>query len=191
MRNERQKMAIIPEAQQLAKDGIAQHLHNLGAEWAHVIDRGLEMCESPIEQLFLAEFLVQPMPVFFHSILWFQYPVVEPQGRYTDEVWMEKCPDFVLVTPQASIGEFRVDFLIRARFHERPLREVLVVECDGHDFHERTKEQAKRDRSRDRTLQSRGLRVFRFTGHEIHRDPSACAYEVRKFLEELELSDRP
>lgn len=158
---------------------------------AHVIDRGLELCESPIEQLFLASFLTMPMPVFFHSNFWFQHPVVAAPGRLTDEAWMEQCPEFVLVTPQAQVGEFRVDFLVRARFHERPLRDVLVVECDGHDFHERTKEQAKRDRSRDRTLQAMGLRVFRFTGHEIHRDPTACAYEVRKFLEDLEYADRP
>ena len=36
----------------------------------------------------------------------------------------------------------------------------VVVECDGHDFHERTKEQAANDRERDRGLQGLGFSVF-------------------------------
>lgn len=39
-----------------------------------------------------------------------------------------------------------------------------VIECDGHEFHERTKRQAARDRSRDRAIQAFGYRIFRFTG---------------------------
>jgi len=45
----------------------------------------------------------------------------------------------------------------------------IVVDCDGHDFHERTKEQAARDRRIDRKLSVAGLIVARFTGHEIWR----------------------
>jgi very-short-patch-repair endonuclease len=54
----------------------------------------------------------------------------------------------------------------------------LVIECDGHDFHDRTKVQASRDRARDRTLQSLGFQVFRYTGADIWRDVMACATEV-------------
>lgn len=54
----------------------------------------------------------------------------------------------------------------------------VLVECDGHDFHERTKAQAKRDRKRDRALQQNGEKVFRFTGSEIWEDPIGCAWEV-------------
>lgn len=53
----------------------------------------------------------------------------------------------------------------------------VIVECDGHEFHERTKHQAQRDRSRDRELQRSGYRVFRFTGSELFKDPFACAKE--------------
>lgn len=62
---------------------------------------------------------------------------------------------------------------------------VCIVECDGHDFHERTKEQAKRDRSRDRAFQSAGIPVFRFTGSEIYADSLKCAREVEIFLRNL------
>lgn len=46
---------------------------------------------------------------------------------------------------------------------------ALAVECDGHDFHEKTKEQARRDKSRDRILISHGIHTIRFTGSEIFR----------------------
>jgi very-short-patch-repair endonuclease len=54
----------------------------------------------------------------------------------------------------------------------------LIIECDGHDFHEKTKHQAARDKQRDRLLQSIGYKVFRYTGSEIHRDAISCAEEV-------------
>ena len=50
----------------------------------------------------------------------------------------------------------------------------LIVECDGYEFHDRTKQQAQRDKSRDRDLQSLGVPVF-FTGSEIWADPFKCA----------------
>lgn len=73
---------------------------------------------------------------------------------------------------QHQIGPYRVDFMI-----EREGRRI-VVECDGHDFHERTKEQAERDKSRDRELTALGYTVMRFTGSEIWRNPFAAAQEV-------------
>ncbi|MCP5810307.1 endonuclease domain-containing protein, partial [Klebsiella pneumoniae] len=55
---------------------------------------------------------------------------------------------------------------------------MLLVECDGHNFHERTPEQAKRDRSRDRDLAFQGYRLLRFTGREIYHDADGCAREI-------------
>ena len=54
----------------------------------------------------------------------------------------------------------------------------LAVECDGHDFHEKTPEQAKRDKSRDRDLLNSGYPVMRFSGGEIHSDPRKCSEQV-------------
>jgi very-short-patch-repair endonuclease len=78
--------------------------------------------------------------------------------------------------PQPS---WRVDFFLVAFSIFLPSKPiVLVVECDGHEFHERTPGQAERDRSRDREAQLRGLRILRFTGREIWRDAAACAKQV-------------
>ena len=87
---------------------------------------------------------------------------------------MSSAPAFVIVVePQRWIGNYRVDFLITYRYFGPVLQ--LVVECDGHEFHERTKAQARRDKKRDREI---GPKVYRFTGSEIHASPEVCAYEM-------------
>lgn len=84
----------------------------------------------------------------------------------------------LIVRPQAKMKGRVVDFLIHALdIHTNQWRQ-LVVECDGHDFHERTKEQAARDRAKDRALTLKGKDNFRFTGSEIWRDPWDCARQI-------------
>jgi very-short-patch-repair endonuclease len=85
----------------------------------------------------------------------------------------------VLVTPQFVWNSYRIDFCFRYRGAPHKL---IFVECDGHDFHERTKEQAEHDRSKDRAIQAAGIPVLRFTGREIWRDPSAVAAEIFDFM---------
>ena len=82
-------------------------------------------------------------------------------------------------TAQHTLGNYRADFAIMYQGHH------VIVEADGHDFHERTKEQAQRDRQRDRDMQLMGWRVLRFTGSEIHRDAVGCARQVEEFLHAL------
>lgn len=61
--------------------------------------------------------------------------------------------------------------------------DCLVIECDGHDFHEKTKGQAKHDKERDRNLQLEGFRVMHFTGSEVFKDSDKCADQIMKMLE--------
>lgn len=82
---------------------------------------------------------------------------------------------------QAQLPDWRVDFLLSIKGPERWHR--LIIECDGHEFHERTKEQATRDRARDRKAQELGFEIFRFTGSELWRDPSKCANQVLNWVE--------
>lgn len=73
---------------------------------------------------------------------------------------------------QHLIGSSRVDIALLGK-------EVkIAIECDGHDFHERTKEQAARDKSRDRSIVAEGYALFRFTGSEIWADALGCAEQV-------------
>lgn len=86
---------------------------------------------------------------------------------------------------QVKLAGWRVDFVLHYPDIEvsRWSLKKLLIECDGHDFHERTKEQAKRDRSRDRAAQYEGLPILRFTGSEIWNDPYGVADEVLAFME--------
>ncbi|MBV2144218.1 DUF559 domain-containing protein [Falsochrobactrum sp. TDYN1] len=96
---------------------------------------------------------------------------------------------YLILQPQVQIGNYRVDFVLSAwtsgyvySAHKRsttePYWRKLVIECDGHEYHERTKEQASKDRSRDRDLTNLGFDVFRFTGSELWRDPWECADQL-------------
>jgi very-short-patch-repair endonuclease len=80
----------------------------------------------------------------------------------------------------APIGPYEADILL-SEVHA-PDRALVVVECDGHEFHERTKEQAAHDKRRDRYLAAEGYRVLRFAGSEVYADPHTAAREVYAFL---------
>lgn len=130
----------------------------------------IDQCESPIEQLLLAALFVD------HDCLEFDVIFMgkcEPNIRFSRD-------ETIYVYQQAKVGEYRADFLI----HDCSVPEEIqaprwmVVECDGHDFHERTKEQARHDKKRDRFFQSLGFKVLRFTGSELWADAKQCAEEV-------------
>lgn len=141
----------------------------------HSFAWSLERCESPIEKLLAAAFVAPAACREFDTRLELLNP---PSGK------IEHCQappiDGVFMWQQISIGPYRVDFLLDS-YPGRNLR-PLVVECDGHDFHERTKEQAQRDKARDRFLVGRGYRVLRFTGSEIFADAEEAAHQALKIL---------
>lgn len=125
--------------------------------------RGL--CQSPIEVKFLtsmlSELMAQESTSGFSMIL-----------RKYD------------IRPQEKVGPYRIDFGVG--YHPMEPMDVLTnsqsiriaVECDGHAFHEKTKEQAARDKARERAISLEGWTVLRFTGSEIYKDADACARTV-------------
>lgn len=108
--------------------------------------------ESPIEQLFHASL----------TLLW--DTLMLPRGTG------------LKVEQQVPIGNYRADFLFTVVKKEGG-KANIVIELDGHDFHERTKEQASRDKARDRWMAANGFEVLRFTGSEVWRNPFKCAAE--------------
>lgn len=90
--------------------------------------------------------------------------------------------DTFVIVPQYEVpGVGHVDFAIFApHWSAEPL---VIVEADGHDFHERTPEQASEDNRRDRVLQRRGFPVLRFTGTDVLRRSRECAREVAEFAQ--------
>lgn len=90
------------------------------------------------------------------------------------------------IQAQVPVGQYRVDFMVS--FSVGGVTERVVVECDGHDFHEKTREQAERDKRRDRDIAAFGFQTLRFTGRELFRDPFECADEVADLLSEKAFS---
>jgi len=127
----------------------------------------IEHCESPIERL-------------MHVSL----------ARKVGKMQFINGNHMATVINQAEIDcygkKYRVDFLIIVtdfRDHEDMIK--VVVECDGHEFHEKTKEQSTRDKKRDREMLACGYRVLRFTGQEIWKDAMRCAKEVENTIREF------
>lgn len=86
-------------------------------------------------------------------------------------------PPGVVMRQQEHVGDYRADFFFKVVDKDGTLRQ-LVVEVDGHDFHERTKAQAAHDKSRDRWMTGNGYHVMRFTGSEVYANPFKCAQDV-------------
>ncbi|CDV96386.1 Protein of unknown function (DUF559) [Desulfitobacterium hafniense] len=98
------------------------------------------------------------------------------------------------VIQQRDVGidgkKYRLDYLIRAYNVNSKEFAQYVIECDGHEFHEKTKDQARRDKERDRVLTRNGYKILRFTGSEIIKDPLKYGLEVIETVVKL-LGDKP
>ena len=133
--------------------------------------KGIERCGSPLELELAKAFSRQAR---------FQWRKPE------DHPWeVGRWPGwFLTLLAQPHYDRYRPDFSISTWAHEDDdlLPFVVVVEVDGHDYHERTKEQAEYDKRRDRFMTSTEARVFRFTGREVYRDADACACEILEYV---------
>jgi very-short-patch-repair endonuclease len=106
-------------------------------------------------------------------------PELTPIESKIDEIFeklKKDCPAFHYWS-QHRILNYRVDFMVWS-VAPTPSGDIkllkFIIECDGHDFHEKTKQQVAYDKKRDRDLQALGFRVLRFSGSEIYKDPKAC-----------------
>ena len=77
-----------------------------------------------------------------------------------------------------SKPHYRIDFILYFWNALGTADISIAIELDGHDFHERTKEQAKRDKQKDIFLQKNGYLIARFTGSEVYNDPEDCVNQV-------------
>ena len=61
--------------------------------------------------------------------------------------------------------------------------EGFVIEIDGYEWHEKTKEQARIDKEKDRTYIKNSFIPIRFTGYEVYHHVDSCIKEVFEILE--------
>lgn len=111
----------------------------------------------------------------------------------------ESCND-AKIEPQHKVGKFRCDFYVDlfGYFveHEYPFtmnelekikKELpeIVIELDGHQWHEKNPSQVEKDKQRERFIVSQGYKVYRFSGREVYRRPLECVSEVRAQVREI------
>lgn len=164
-------------------------------------------CESPIERLMLAHLIYDdssgyggpsehetfwdyPMDAYFSSHLaraTMKCAVADyanaPQPE-KDQIILHRLSrerGNMAFDTQVVVADYRVDIAVYVIGPDKTLLKI-AVECDGHSFHEKTKEQASRDKKRDRELQKHGWLVFRFSGSDIWNNGRACSAEIHEFI---------
>lgn len=159
---------------------------------AATLEHPFGQCGSPMERMLLSALIVATLQRGYGLKL----KALTTEAQFPAYA----STDSVTIEPQAQMGQYRVDFkvsleslshrLIRAEERVFPyLTTHLIVECDGHDFHDRTREQASRDRARDRWLQGFGYPVYRFTGSDIWRDVFVCSGQVLEGLTQMAIRE--
>lgn len=149
---------------QMMAERFAQEMHS------NCIDVGMQ---SPIEDMFW---------IACNAICEAEYQDVNPEftavgdGNYVGG-------HGVHIKPQALIGTYRVDFLV-SQHGIGPISHLspIVVELDGHDFHDKDKRQRSYEKARDRFLVKHGFRVVHFTGSDVVKDPFKVAFEVLEMI---------
>lgn len=128
-----------------------------------------EVCQSPIEKT-----------------LYFAFELISFDFDRDD------CPEYEL-EPQVEIKangkKYYADFVFiynedkGTGYEYSPINPIsLIVECDGHEFHEKTKEQVKHDNERDYDLKVAGFDVLHYSGSQIFNDPLKCAKEIYDYI---------
>ena len=148
------------------------------------LERLITVCESPIEEMMLCSLCI----VCHENAESVRYRIREHDFGDLGQIF-----DSFQIEPQAVIEKYRVDFLLTysADIRDEPQSsssqwhsQAVIIECDGHDFHEKTPNQAQRDKERDRHLQKLGYKMFHYTGREIWYDVFKCAHEAVKSIQE-------
>lgn len=81
----------------------------------------------------------------------------------------------IRLRPQVVASGYRLDFALACHVKGFP---KIAIELDGHEFHEKTKEQATYRNERDRALQMAGWQVLHVSGSEFYRNPFGCVHEI-------------
>ena len=140
-------------------------------ELEHIESFVINECESPMEELFAIAFYSYGAKDFVDASLHYHF-----DGKR-----------YLVIRQQMKVEKYRADFLIEIKGGNVETS-YYVVEIDGHDFHEKTKEQVKRRNERDRFFASKGMTVIRFSGSEVYNDPDGCVESVCECIIDNEIN---
>lgn len=130
----------------------------------HVCGLDYSKCKSPIEVIFnfTYDLILYSLGGLFCTYM------LEPQYKvnYEDNTYYL---DFAFIADDSPFNIKDTDFR-------------LAIECDGHEFHEKTKEQVARDNEREYALKMLGFDVLHFSGSQIYNEPFRCAAQTIKYI---------
>lgn len=134
-------------------------LKNLDFIHTHLygLETYLSDCKSPIEILFWFAFELMQYDIFGDSMMWLMPQFEVPTAKHNYYV------------------DFAVDGVSGLN---------IAIECDGHDFHEKTKEQVAHDNERDYNLKMAGWDILHFSGSQIYNAPFKCARQTINYVVE-------
>lgn len=132
------------------------------------------LIETSVHGDFLARKYESPLEVVFEA-WWLAFI-----DRYGMDVSLEAQHEV-----EIDGERFRIDFIVYKDVHPGSYGSQIstpwpkiAIELDGHDFHERTKEQVIYRNRRDRALQTAGWSVLHVSGSELYRDPITAVGDV-------------
>lgn len=102
--------------------------------------------------------------------------LINPYPDYDKKTGNSTYPDGIYVYPQHKVGKYKVDFLVNYQDGERITQ--IIVELDGHEFHDKNKKQRAYEKERDRYFVKQGYKLFHYTGSEVVSNPFMVAEEV-------------
>jgi hypothetical protein len=159
-----------------------------------ILRKILDICDSPIEQMFLigiSKYWMSTQPFQLGKTLGARSKLENFMSLdYIGAVDVTIYPQYWITAGEKN---YRADLFLqisgrgllskRDGSQETINREInLIVEIDGHNFHEKTKEQAQNDKSRDRVLKKYGYEVIHYTGSEVYQDVYKVTRELAEFI---------
>ena len=122
-------------------------------------------CKSPIEKIF----------AFAYDI------IICNHGFPVSELLILHQQERIKANNHYYIADFVFDTgKLKHVYYKNPLK--LVIECDGHDFHEKTPEQVTRNNQRDYDLKMADYDVIHFSGSQIYQNPLKCAQDTYDYI---------
>ena len=128
----------------------------------------MDIIKSPIEQIFITAFEIYCKKQQYRDIYLFpQHEVICGNKKY--------YIDFTFLAD---------DYLTHLIFSDKLKNNnfKLAIECDGYEFHQKTKEQVQKDNEREYDLKMAGYEVLRFSGTQIYNNPLKCAEDTYNYI---------
>lgn len=141
-----------------AKCYILNNLEKLDREKLSEMCCDLSYCKSPIEIiLVVALFIRTNGELYFEP----QMEIITNEKKYYADIGI--------------FGDELVNNFIKEDF-------TLIIECDGYEFHQKTKKQVEYDNKREYDIKMLGYDILRFSGSEIYKDVDLCVDKIVKYI---------